>query len=398
VYDLFLSYTSPDRPWAARLYADLMRRFPTLKIFWDRESIPPGDQYRVVLERALLESSHVVVFWSDAAKASNEVGPEIESFLFQRRQPPPPDVAARRLFYIPLQGKNGRIEDDEKIQGFVDLRTANLYDRGTAALDDEPYLSEWRRMVQRIGEAVRSQDTLQPVNLAIVAMNTSNVDYIDGMLDVRLPREPTLRELLNELGLQLPQIKNRYGETAAGWRAFGDAPMPTIAEYMDELRLEINRELAVQGLAKYRFTWVGGHGFDLVEQATTIGDGALFRGLLADLARGPCVVVVDPVSLFNIAVLNTFNELITYTQNEQWVILSLYPAQTPPAFTRFYESLRGRGKAVLDGYFLPQIPSKGAFARCGVNVQDPWEARRLIRGSLGQFYLSREKNPLPSGA
>jgi hypothetical protein len=43
IYDIFISYSSKDRPWAQKLYRDLHGGFPSLRIFWDRESITAGE-------------------------------------------------------------------------------------------------------------------------------------------------------------------------------------------------------------------------------------------------------------------------------------------------------------------------------------------------------------------
>jgi hypothetical protein len=132
--------------------------------------------------------------------------------------------------------------------------------------------------------------------------------------------------------------------------------------------------------------------------ATSIEAESEFMGLLQQFATMPSVIIVDPISLFNIVVLNSFNRLLNYAQNEHWVIFSIYPAEVPPALAFLYHSLRGRGHTVLGSYFTPHIPAKGTFARCAVNVRDPIEVQRLIRGSLGQYYLSKKRSPLASGA
>jgi hypothetical protein len=399
MHDLFISYTTPDRSWAQRLHDDLKFHFPTLSIFWDRESIPPGEKYRKVLDEALAESGHLVVLWSEAAKLSNEVLPEIATFDQLRKNPPPADITARRIFYIPLEGKHGPLEDEEKIQGFVDLRTLGTYtkapNRDTSLLAQEPHAREWTRIVRQIGDTVRSQDKKQQVNLLIVAMNTSNLKHIDANVDVQFMQEPTLGELLGNLGLTLDELKQRYGAMAAGWRPFGTAL--TVSDFMEQVRRQINRDLELQNLHKYRFQWTGSPGFDFVDRAKSFTTEAELKGELAALTQVPCVIVVDPMSLFNTIVQNTFDYLLDYTQHEHWVFLSLYPTEMPPVVSTLYRSITGRGRKVLGGYFSPHIPSKGAFARCGVNVTDALEANRLIRGSLGQFYRASEKSPLASG-
>jgi hypothetical protein len=70
MFDLFISYSSHDRPWAARLYADLRERFPTLRIFWDRDpvAIPPAEGWAQRLKDSARTSTHLAVLWSEAKR------------------------------------------------------------------------------------------------------------------------------------------------------------------------------------------------------------------------------------------------------------------------------------------------------------------------------------------
>src|SRR5690349_16758559 len=121
--DLFISYASHDRPWAERLFNDFKRRFPTINVFWDRDpnSIPVGEQFRPYFQRAAQNATYFAVFWSEAAKTSNEVGPEIQAFL-QNKQTNPTSATGvtRRLIYIPLEGDYAGLSNE--LQGFPDFR------------------------------------------------------------------------------------------------------------------------------------------------------------------------------------------------------------------------------------------------------------------------------------
>jgi TIR domain len=400
MYDVFISYTSGDRLWADRLFRDLKEWYPTLKIFWDRESIPPGVDFRQTIDNALRQSSHLAVLWSDAAKNSNEVTPEIATFQELAKAAA---VKKRTIFYVPLQGKHGPLEDDQKVQGFVAFREKEVYepatqDRGVSTLDAEPNQTEWKRMLRKIVETIRAQDEFQQVNLAIVAMNVNDrhhLPFLEKIIDTRIQFEPTLQEVLDVLGLDLKALKARYGPTAADWRPSGKQ---TIGDLMEELRTELNRELDLQGLSKYRFSWSGWEAFDLVGKASALKTHVEFDGLLTDFSAMPFVVVVDPISLFSFPVLNAFNMLLNYTHNEHGVIVSLSPIDMPLATGCLYQLIRGKCQTVLGPYFVPTIPSKRALVQCGVNIEEPTEVRRLVRRSLGEFFLARERNPLPSGA
>ena len=85
IYDLFVSYSSKDRPWAQKLYDDLQAYDRRLQIFYDRESIPAGATWRQDLTNAIYNSKHLLFFWSKNADSPNasgtkEVDPEIADF------------------------------------------------------------------------------------------------------------------------------------------------------------------------------------------------------------------------------------------------------------------------------------------------------------------------------
>jgi TIR domain len=86
--DLFISYSSLDRPWADRLYSELKTAYPTLDIFLDHKSIPLGGDWRPILNQTAVDTQNLVALWSERAKASNEVGPEIQAFNQARNTTP----------------------------------------------------------------------------------------------------------------------------------------------------------------------------------------------------------------------------------------------------------------------------------------------------------------------
>jgi len=48
---VFLSYRRKDGDFAVLLYAWLVERFGAERVFWDREDIDPGSDFRQVLRR-----------------------------------------------------------------------------------------------------------------------------------------------------------------------------------------------------------------------------------------------------------------------------------------------------------------------------------------------------------
>src|SRR5258708_5030581 len=96
--DLFISYNSQDEVWAKRLFVDLRTRFPTIKLFWARDvaAIAQGEPFRPVFQGAAQNATHFIVLWSAAAQRSNEVGPEIQSYLQNRQTTPKSATGAKR--------------------------------------------------------------------------------------------------------------------------------------------------------------------------------------------------------------------------------------------------------------------------------------------------------------
>jgi len=384
-FDLFISYASYDRPWAERLYIDLERSFPTIRIFWDRDphAIPPGTDWSAALKQHAQTAKHFALLWTEKAKDSNEVGPEYQAFAQNVQTNPTSDGATRQTFYIPLEGQYGPLE---LIQGFPELRRQKAYaadapDRGISRLASGAERDEWRRTVRIIGDKVLASESTQPINLALLVMNRATRDLVDPFLNVRTGPEPTLQEFLSAANLDLTVVKQRYGDNAFGWQPYG--PGRTVVDLMEELRVTVNRNLPDE----YRFHWVPS---DLMETALQAQDEIAFRQSLDRLAAAPSAVVVDAFSLFNPIVLKLFVKLGDYAKKEHAIIVSLAPNEAPTA-ELLYQCLRANGTPILDAYFRPQIPATGTFARCRVNVEHVSDIERLIRAGLGAYYLGRRK-------
>jgi hypothetical protein len=387
--DLFISYNSHDEAWAKKLFFDLRIRFPTIKLFWARDTaaIPPGEPFRPVFQGAAQDAAHFVVFWSAAAQRSNEVGPEIQSFL-QNRQTHPMSAAGdkRTLFYVSLEPgiDYGGLVD---IQGFPDFR--GVYnpnddpDRGIAGLAAGPASQNWRRMIGSIGNTVLASQTTQPITVALLVMTKATTGLVDPFLDLSLGG-PTLNQFLQSVDLTLDQAKARYGDTAFSWQPFGTNR--TVIDLMEDVREMANAKLP----AAYRFHW---RPTDFVESVTNAAEASGRAGLqrlVESLSDGPSVVVTDPISLFNPLVKQVFNYLGEYAKRQQSVILSISPNEQKTV-ERLYGSLLGNVSPALDGHLYPPIPAAETFALCGMNIQHAVEVERFIRCGLGYYYLQKKK-------
>ena len=107
MYDLFISYSRHDRPWAEKLYNDLTSAFPTIKVFWDRAGIPAGGTWRTILTDANVNTTHLAIFWSNDARNSIEVEPEIARCEADVRYAPKRGASKRLEFFVQLEGARG---------------------------------------------------------------------------------------------------------------------------------------------------------------------------------------------------------------------------------------------------------------------------------------------------
>ncbi|MEA2758059.1 MAG: hypothetical protein QOH65_672 [Methylobacteriaceae bacterium] len=387
--DLFISYNSHDEVWAKRLFLDLRARFPTVKPFWARDvaAIPPGKPFRPIFQGAAQDATNFLIFWSAAAQRSNEVGPEIQSFL-QNRQTHPRSAAGhkRTLFYIALEAgvDYGELVD---VQGFPDFRGVydpNAADCGISSLSAGPASENWHRMIGSIGNAVLAGQVSQAITLAMMVMTTATTRFVDSLLDVRSAGGPSLNEFLQSVGLTLDEAKARYADSSFFWRPFGT--VKTIVDLMEEVR-----EIAIRNLGdSYRFHW---EPLDFVETWRNAPDEAANRRLIESLSERPSVIVTDPISLFNPLVNQPFKELGDYAKKQQSMILSISPHELSAA-EFLYSSLLRNSSPVLNAYLYPQIPAVEAFALCGMNVQHIRDIERLIRSGLGYYYLHKKKTVL----
>jgi hypothetical protein len=372
MYDLFISYSSLDRPWAEKLYTDLKEKYPTLRVFWDRAAIPAAGQWRTILTAGNVNTAHLAFFWSDNAKGSREVEPEISTFEADVRYRQWDAVAQRLTFPFQLQGARGG--STPAIQGFPAL--AQYYDptakdSGVSKLASEPGLSEWNRAVKMVGDAILSVDRYQPIIAAIVATTTARLELVDSIRGFpQTPTGPTLDEFLKPFGLRWEDVRPRYGRTALDWHPFGAAA--TIVDLLDDLRVQANSRLE----PKYWFRW------DPVDLA----DRATHAESIQRLRQEPSVVIIDPISLYDYVSANAFRKLADYARDEQSIIISLAPVgQTGVDWLA--RALREQSVPLLDDYFEPKIPPLSRFASCAINVQRIDELERLVRSRLGYLHV-----------
>jgi hypothetical protein len=374
IYDLFISYSSKDRPWAEKLYLNLKSKYPSLKIFWDRESIPAGQKWRDELLSCVRNSKHLVFLWSDNAKASPEVDPEIERFIACRDQTPELEGSQRKVFYVPLKGdRRGGVAD---FQGFDDFKTVYNSDDaglGLSGLNSGQPLKNWERMIRMVGDAVSRADQAQEIIAAVAATNIDAVcDCMELTHSKKMPPcRITLDQFLSSFNLQWNDVKQRYGPSALDWQPVGNR---TIVELLEEVRVRVNANLdETSDHFKWRYV-------DLTTEEGT--------ELAENLHKHTSVVIFDPISLYDPYCSAAMRLLNRYVLEKQSVIISLSP--TLKSDEDFYASyVRGLCLPTFDDYFNPAIPPHGEFvARCAPEVQRVTQIDRLVRQRIRDLHLA----------
>jgi hypothetical protein len=368
IYDLFISYSSKDRPWAARFHDDLAASFPQLRIFYDRNSIPAGYEYRPELQNAVRNSKHLIVFWSKNADTPNssgvkEVDREISDFIAHSALIPELEDSRRKLFYVPLDADLGG--GIAGYQGFPDFKS--VYDRSAADLGLSGITSDpggdWKRMIREVGSAIQDSSKAKLVIAGIIATNETELVLFDSIHSMKkVPEAPSLADFLAGFGLTWKGVRTRYGKDALDWRPEGTN---TVVTLLEEVRVRVNAKLTDPA---DRFQWKYA---DLTKEDS-------FSANIKSLFENPSVVIFDPVSLYGWKCPNVLGLLRDYVIREDSVIIALSPNVQPAAY------LAGDYLAamsnVLEDFFQPKIPPGEIFAAgCALDVQRTTQIDPLIR-------------------
>jgi hypothetical protein len=372
-YDLFISYSGFDRPWAKKLYDDLQANYPSIRTFWDQESIGAGVDWRKKLTASALTAKHLVVIWSEQAKASGEVVLEIGEFNADVRRNPKIELSERLSFAIGLDGMPGvSLELRQGFPGLAPFYKPEQEDRGIGAVDTTSADSAWRRMIRMIANAVANADAAEPIIAGIVCTNRSRFSVVEQLRTLaQHPNGLSLNEFLTQYQLTWEQVRARYGANALQWRPFGGTG--TVVDLLEDLRMQANSKLN----SRYWFRW----------EYMDLADQTYFKRI-KELNQRPSLVVVDPISLFDYYTANVFRELEAYLQEEHSVMVSLSPVGESGS-DWFSAAIRAQSNPLLDEYFEPPIPPRGGFAKCVLNVQRISELERLVRGRIGAMQVKK---------
>jgi hypothetical protein len=367
-YDIFISYSREDEPWAAKLENNLAPR--GFRIFRDKKRLDAGDQWEPKLRDAIVEAQTLVVLWSDSASRSNWVLKEQEAF----RQMMHVDAregraSVRRMLQICLEHANPVYP---AFQTIPDLSENNVYGLGAAQVDP----NVWNQVLDKVERAARLDANLPTIHQVILACTR---DRLEAVADNSKPAEDAMpyADLIAGLSFNSKEeLLERYGDDASEWRPFGG--QKSILTLMSEFREELLSRRAPPFLWKpvTEGQWPG------------IENKRKLRDLLMSEA---CVIIIDAVSLYDIEIRGRYDWLLPCLDNKKAVIavLPLYASSKRDCLRTLLEAAASK---LFEPFYRPDKATVPISANCCVLADDQYEVSRLVAAMIRTSFR-KERNP-----
>jgi TIR domain-containing protein len=352
MYDIFVSYATPDAEWASRVEQSLIGR--GLNIFFDRTRLELGKAWVPELRRALTESKNFVVLWTDHANQSPWVQRELATFDALVNDDP-----TRRLLVLNLQGSNRAYAS---LQAINDLLNANVYDTGMKAVD--PAL--WERVMTSIERAIDADAGAVPVPLAVLTLRDQ---------DFRRIEPAAVERMAQGLGITTEELSQRYGPTRLDWKPIGSAR--TIHQMLDDLREQLN---SIGASSRFRWDLEPERFWD----ADVTEETKQFARQFA--AAKLSVLIIDAVALHDEQVYRRLMLFQPCLMNQRSAIFVL-PFANDPRLQAVRKWLKDRGHPYFEPYYDPlRRPDVRVLAQCGFGIGDEEDMKRLLLVNMGQFF------------
>jgi len=370
-YDVFISYSSADRPWAIKLYESLQEK--GIKPFLDQKRLDVGKPWEPALAKAVQTSQHLIVLWSDHAEQSRWVGRELGVFEAIVDPALGGHIGEdRRFIFLMLEGENPAYTS---MQTLSDLREANAYAGGADAV--EPGC--WQGVVKKLVDAIRANDPSVPLPVVVLAMTQQELGELD-------PNEKpdfgsSVNTLLHDVGIgTIEALAQYYGPQRTDWRPFGS--QLNIQQILDNLLDAINLDITQKKNPSPPFRWA-----PIENDFWT--DLQAARGQLPQFLSSRSVIVIDPIALYHERIYRRLVLLSKCFESEKAIIMVLTPFLMPPPLRHLNTLVEQRGTPFFDTYYSPPVPYNVTSATLGVNISDEKEVKRLLRVSLGQQVYSK---------
>jgi hypothetical protein len=378
-YDVFISYSRADGPWAQKLFEGLEGK--GLNTFFDVRRLQPGARWEPALMQGASDSQNLVVLWSDNARQSDWVIRELGSFDTQINNPTPGQESAdRRIVFLLLEGENSAFSSYQMV---TDLREAGVYPGSAGQVN--PNL--WQDVLDKVHEAIVEADPAVPVTLAVLTMTQERLNKLKLTRQPPLAAKP-LRAFLASLGIRSKQqLKQYYGAHPMDWHPFGSGS--NIKTILSQLNDDINNifEKVPEGVP-FRWELVGENFWSGAPYDKT------FSEEVQKLRRGLSVVVVDPIALYDEDVHARLSTLSIQLKGAKVLFLTPLPWRCWETHHGVREHIKGMAQPVFASWYEPFPPdsSQASWFR-DANVGDEMEIKRALLATLGQHLTDPVQQP-----
>ncbi len=289
-FDLFISYKSEQRSWARRL-AETLAGFG-LDVWWDRDDnggIPGGRPWGSSIDDAIRASRKMAVLWSgELAQGESTVHQEIHRMKFLIQSEP---GDGRGFLPISLDGTPTDTSDLLKTYQQAASFEEQYGLHGAEGADAVSSIY-WSRPIKDIARALGIEDIAE-LRFVVAAMNRSQAHALDSEPDT-VCRDAeayrALRRVMEETNSLLP---DRYGDSPNAWK-----PFPELDENIVELlgRYDLGkRQWLLERKEQSCCNWL----LTSYSEEFLSENGERWQAAERRLREGPCLVLIDPVSLLH---------------------------------------------------------------------------------------------------
>lgn len=364
-YDVFISYASADRPWAKQLADDLTER--EFEVFFDRDGLEPGENWRDQLDDKLDSSQHIIVLWSNNADKSKYVPYERIYFHTKARGTTDP---ARREILVQLEDPAPTVLNDKQM--ITEIKESGTYANGFPNRD----INAWATVLRRIEKTIRDRSSGLRILVAVLASTRDSLDNLD--FEKAFREFGTMNSVIAAMGIKSKaDLLEHYGKTPNDWRPFGDNA--NIWTVLDNLK----RRVADATRDKFQIDWEP-IGSDLWSMDLAVAEREANR-LVKDLS----LVVIDPISLVDDQVRDAVELVRHCFSNAQSTVMVLTPFRMLEPSVSLRKLVKSRALTFFDLFYKPPVPPS-SFANFGVNIGDEVDMNRLVLMTLGQYVGTRK--------
>jgi TIR domain len=215
MYNVFLSHNRRDKPWV-REFAQVLRK-GGLEVFFDEDSINPGEDTVRAIERAIENSKHVIFVITASSLASHWVGLETAITVYED-----PGASRRSLIPVMLEWV-----DRKKIPPSVRrLTSVDLSDPGTRE-------TRFREFIRHIGVSNSDASPIPTWPKADHHLQDLSMVSLHDVLNWGWDGEKLLDELIRIDYQTLDQLKDIHEGNTAQWA-------PVFTDHPDTWRLLIS--------------------------------------------------------------------------------------------------------------------------------------------------------------